>query len=259
MFGYKRHRLWQFALPVFCLVFFITGCNATQPYEMSTKHADEGKAQMIDIADAKLGGREPISQTTVFVCNQNVDPFELVLHEETERASLWLPSWLGGPYLVINQLSGNDSRQYTGDDVAIRILDSGIIFEASGETFTCSRDDKASIEEHAKLKGVSFRAVGNEPGWSLEIRPDLETAVGQRSQFLYDYGERQTVLVALTEESDSEKGTVIWTGQSSDDLPFSIILEGSLCSDTMSGEMFPTIVTVKLGSTVYRGCGRPLH
>ncbi len=34
----------------------------------------------------------------------------------------------------------------------------------------CTYDRRASIWEHAKLSGVDFRAVGNEPGWVLEVR-----------------------------------------------------------------------------------------
>ena len=38
-----------------------------------------------------------------------------------------------------------------------------------------------------------------------------------------------------------------------------VMIDGRLCHDTMSGEAFDTAVTVILDGKKYRGCGRALH
>ena len=60
------------------------------------------------------------------------------------------------------------------------------MLEVDGETIRgCTEDRYESIWEDAKLSGVDFRAVGNEPGWVLEIR-DSESI-----RFEYDYGQSE--------------------------------------------------------------------
>ena len=103
----------------------------------------------------------------------------------------------------------------------------------------------------ARDRGVGFRAVGNEPGWSLEIVP------GQWIHFIYQYGERELFTPLPEGRTDPESGRLTYhTVTESHDLRVDI--EEQDCSDTMSGEAFPTTVHVTLGGTLYRGCGRLL-
>ena len=84
----------------------------------------------------------------------------------------------------------------------------------------------------AKLRGVAFRAVGQEPGWLLEITN----------------GEA----ILLVEDKSARK-TVFQTGPGT-----SVTIEGIPCNDSMSGESFQTTVTVTLDGKTYTGCGRAL-
>lgn len=66
--------------------------------------------------------------------------------------------------------------------------DSGVTYWSKGEQAILEMDGTARREcgidrqwEEAKLRGVGFRAVGDEPGWWLEIEP------GKRILFLTDY------------------------------------------------------------------------
>ena len=49
----------------------------------------------------------------------------------------------------------------------------------------CVRDTVAAVWEDARIRGVDYRAVGNEPGWHLEI---VENG---RTVFVGDYGATQ--------------------------------------------------------------------
>lgn len=79
----------------------------------------------------------------------------------------------------------------------------------------------------AVAEGVSFRAIGQEPGWMLDILADG----GQR--LVLDYGTRIA-------EADS------------------VEVRAAPCRDTMSGHAFPYAVTVTVAGGVLEGCGMGL-
>ena len=121
-----------------------------------------------------------------------------------------------------------------------------------GGHLDCEHDRRASIWEHAKLNGVDFRAVGNEPGWVLEVRE------GVRLDLRYDYGQ-STLSVPITEtRSEAEARTTTFTG-TADGRTLVVTLSGEGCSDSMSDETFPTRVEVAFDERTLTGCGRPLH
>lgn len=116
----------------------------------------------------------------------------------------------------------------------------------------CVNNPGKAIWEHAKLNGVDFRAVGNEPGWHLEIMQDNELIyTGQYGQVTHtsSTSERHTdPATRKTEYTAAEKGHTL-----------SVTILGESCHDTMSGESFASTVTVVLDNKVFNGCGRALH
>ena len=116
----------------------------------------------------------------------------------------------------------------------------------------CDHDRRASIWEHAKLNGVNFRAMGNEPGWVLEIRE------GERLDLSYDYGAARLSVPIAERRLDVEEKMTVYEGRTGEG-SVRVTLRGERCLDTMSDEVFPTRVDVKLGEQSFSGCGRPLH
>lgn len=115
----------------------------------------------------------------------------------------------------------------------------------------CVNDRARAIWEHAKLGGVDFRAVGNEPGWHMEISPDSIVLVT-------DYGEQRYAFpTPAVEESPADRRSVFRATAGGHALE--VLLEARACRDTMSGEAFETTVTVTVDGGTLRGCGRPLH
>jgi len=107
---------------------------------------------------------------------------------------------------------------------------------------------KNNVWHKAKLRGVAFRAIGQEPGWLLEITNGKEillvTNTGQdRNSFPY----------VEPQEDKAARKTVF---QVNDDT--SVLIEGKPCSDTMSGESFEVTVTLTQGDKKLKGCGRAL-
>ena len=107
---------------------------------------------------------------------------------------------------------------------------------------------KNDVWHAAKLRGVAFRAVGQEPGWLLEITN------GEEILLVSDYGQnRHTFPYVEPQEDKAARRTVFQVNETT-----SVLIEGKPCSDTMSGESFEVTVEVSLGETVLKGCGRAL-
>ncbi|HEU5041519.1 MAG TPA: hypothetical protein VFT84_11885 [Gemmatimonadales bacterium] len=96
-----------------------------------------------------------------------------------------------------------------------------------------------------------FEAIGQEPGWKLEI------VKGKEIVFTYAYGASKAVTPAPRPETDPETGARTYRAVTeASDLAVSI--EPRACTDAMSGKPFETTVTVTLNGTAYHGCGGPL-
>ncbi|MDF1747305.1 MAG: MliC family protein [Alphaproteobacteria bacterium] len=98
----------------------------------------------------------------------------------------------------------------------------------------------------AAVRGVDFRAVGNEPGWLLEM--DEEQGVF----ILLDYGTQviktpppHLKIYPLTIRTEAHEIT--------------IVSKDSGCRDAMSGEYSPLTVTMTVDGKAYTGCGRRLQ
>jgi membrane-bound inhibitor of C-type lysozyme len=115
----------------------------------------------------------------------------------------------------------------------------------------CRENRVASIWEDAKLRGVDFRAVGNEPGWVLEIGP-------QEIVFEYDYGESRATFPLVAPRVDPDARRSVYTLLP--DGSAHVAIEGRRCLDSMADEpAYEATVEVVLGTRRFRGCGRALH
>jgi putative lipoprotein len=101
----------------------------------------------------------------------------------------------------------------------------------------------------ASGRGIDFRAVGQEPGWYLEI--DNEHVM----HLVYDYAERTatTPVPAPVVSSEGVSYTAV-----TDAHRLAVVIEPRPCSDAMSGQPFPSTVTVTIDGRTLRGCGRSL-
>jgi uncharacterized membrane protein len=117
---------------------------------------------------------------------------------------------------------------------------------------TGTANNQTSPWERAKLAGADFRAVGNEPGWDLEIRD------GDRIDFTYDYGAHSLSLPILQRQVDTERRETRYRASDFSEV-MTVLIEGIKCSDTMSDRVYSVTVRVQLGVTVYQGCGEALH
>lgn len=193
-------------------------------------------------------------ETFVYDCR---DPrggdFAITLRNGPGEAALWLPQRFEPVYRVLGQVVSASGAKYQDGDVVVWTKGDIALLEIDGETYRdCALNPYKSVWEGAKLSGIDFRAVGNEPGWLLEIRD------GRKLRFVYNYGEREVSLPAPAPVEEHATAQTLYTARDAEH-ELRIILQALPCQDAMSGEQFSTTVTVYLDGQRYRGCGRSLH
>jgi membrane-bound inhibitor of C-type lysozyme/uncharacterized membrane protein len=227
-------KLLNFILIILCCALALTaGCR-------------QGGDQAAAIDKSITVGRHPRTQTYVYECN---DGYGFVARIEGEKAWLFLPN---------GTISLPPVRSASG----ARYSDGSITFWSKGEEAlletdenshrNCRNNRRKAIWEDAKLNGIDFRAVGNEPAWYLEIR------TGDKIVFVGDYGQSRYQFVTPEPRIDQQSRITIYEAQEGEHQAV-IRIEGRACGDTMSDETFESTVTVTLDGKKYRGCGRALH
>ncbi len=94
---------------------------------------------------------------------------------------------------------------------------------------------------------IVFRAIGQEPGWRLEI--------GDTIDLLYRYGEARATLPAAA--PDISQDGVTRYAASNDAHTMTIVVTPAPCEDAMSGQPYPARVTVVIDGETLEGCGGP--
>lgn len=110
--------------------------------------------------------------------------------------------------------------------------------------------------ERARRAGVTLRAVGQEPGWLLEIWDN------RRVDLLLDYGDTHVMTPIASMEVDFTRGATTYRVlPPTSPLRMTIYAVDQACYDSMSGEGFVVTVVVDLNDAdrLYRGCGHWLN
>lgn len=223
-------------------------------YPVLTRGASDGGNELILRKIQHEAPEEPaMSGASVFVCESEKLSFSFTIEPMAGEAALWLPAELGGGYFSLPHVPAASGAKYEGEGIVVWLKGDEAMLEFHGTHYTgCRRDPYRSIWEGAKLSGVDYRAVGNEPGWHLEIRND-ETIM-----FVYNYGDSTVVVPAPAPDVDQDNRTSTYNAKS-DVHELTVIIKGESCSDTMSDESFEGSVTVILDGRTFNGCGRALH
>ena len=180
---------------------------------------------------------------------ETADALTFIARIEGETAWLFLPRQT----VSLPHVQTASGARYADGGTAFWSRADEATLEWRGERSTgCRNNPRSAVWEHAKLSGVDFRAVGQEPGWHLEIRR-ADTVV-----LVSDYGTARHTF-PWTEPVDDPRAlrTAYWMQSGPDELK--VVLELGPCYDTMSGEQFETRVTVWLNGRELTGCGRALH
>jgi putative lipoprotein len=130
------------------------------------------------------------------------------------------------------------------------------IVESGGRAYKdCRNDRRRAVWEDAKLNGVDFRAVGNEPGWYLDV---YDKGTPERIDFVADYGRDYYTFPQVQRETLQAPPRTRYLARIGPHR-LEVTLEPGPCADSMSGEPFAARVSVKLDNRSFVGCGRALH
>ncbi len=125
----------------------------------------------------------------------------------------------------------------------VSVNDGTLANEASDEA--ASND----VWQQAQRRGVTFRAIGQEPGWLLEITS------GREILLVTDYGQERSSFpyVGPVVHPAEQRTEFVLAGEST-----IVEIRAEPCRDTMSGEAFALSVTIRLPDRRLQGCGRAL-
>ena len=215
------------------IVLFLSGCLSAAPPQKT----DEAQPTRTDAKNPK---------TFVFECKP---AFSFVARIEDQTAWLFLLQTT----LSLPQVPAASGEKFSDKLTTFWIKNDTALLKNNNTTYrNCKNNRAKAIWEHAKLNGVSFRAVGNEPGWYLEIR-NQESIL-----FVADYGSSRDEFPAPQPMIDQQKRKTTYQTHS-DGKNLTVVIEGQPCMDSMSGETFAAQVSVMLNQKRYLGCGRALH
>ncbi|MDH5823243.1 hypothetical protein QFW77_09620 [Luteimonas sp. RD2P54] len=149
-------------------------------------------------------------------------------------------------------LSAQDTDKYADDAGNVFHAGEPASLALAGEPpRECAPTEHVSPWEEAAGRGIAFRAVGQEPGWLVEVGSGESPTLSAQ----LDYGERRIeVDAAVTLEGGSG-----FRGETSDGRPVDLAIARAACADPMSGERFEASATLRVGEREYRGCGAYLE
>lgn len=141
--------------------------------------------------------------------------------------------------------SASGSR-YADDEVMFWIRNDEALFERAGTKSVCRLNHQQTVLERARLRGVDYRAVGQEPGWFVELSRADDMVV----ELEYGADKRRY------ETPDPDREAVRWTYvRGWWPRRMTLVIESRECRDTMSGERFDTEAILTWRGEEYRGCG----
>jgi len=185
-------------------------------------------------------------ETYVYECS---DGYDFIARHQKGKVWLFLPE----KTIRLSHVPSGSGAKYSDGQITYWNKGHEVFFEIDDAKYlNCKNNQSAAIWEDAKFRGVDFRAVGNEPGWNLEI------IMSERIVFIGDYGQERYAFITAASSIDQQTRTTAYTAQN-DRNELSVTIVGRRCRDTMSDEVFETTVTVILDGKTYQGCGKALH
>lgn len=152
---------------------------------------------------------------------------------------------------LLSQVPAASGAKYTDEEVTLWSHGDEAMLDLGYRKYThCQLNRRRIPWEEARRRGVDFRAVGQEPGWYLEI------AHARQILFVAAYGS-QRVLFPTPEPVLDEEREIYEATDASHSLRVEVSLQH--CIDTMSGEVFDSRVQVSLDGKHYEGCGEALE
>jgi uncharacterized membrane protein/membrane-bound inhibitor of C-type lysozyme len=153
----------------------------------------------------------------------------------------------GERYWTLQRTVSASGEKYQAGRILYWSRGESALFEVDDKLFLdCSGSNLSKPRQQARQSGVLIRAVGQEPGWIVEISPAgtlLVTDYGQNRQELPE----PVVTPGAVGESDRYQ----IKGQSQ---RIELVITKTSCQDSMSGEIFPAQALLIMDDQNFNGC-----
>ncbi len=185
------------------------------------------------------------SKTFVYECQDNKH-FIIQMQKDNK---VWL--FTDKLSLSLQKVHSESGLKYEKEGISYFVKGYTAFLETADTKYThCTNNHYKAIWEDAKLRGNDFRAIGNEPGWYLEIVEE-----GTKTLLVTEYGKERYELHLPKPFISQKTRTTRYRIKGFID----ILIEGKKCSDSISNKVFESTVSIKLHDKTYKGCGKSLH
>lgn len=218
---------------------FIIGC--------SSEPAPKTFPEKSKSADISLPDFSTISTEDVYAYNCG-DSLDFAAHVKPDSSWLFLPDTT----LKVMPVTSGSGAKYQGSGYIYWSKgNEAILQEPTGSFLTCQTVPQEKSWQAARIRDVDFRALGQEPGWYLEIRH------GGQMTYIGNYGNDSLTVATPTPTVDSAASSRVYKTETASQ-NISVEIAEEPCTDSMSGFQFPSTVTVTVDGETYQGCGRQL-
>jgi uncharacterized lipoprotein YbaY/uncharacterized membrane protein len=152
-----------------------------------------------------------------------------------------------GESSIVLPLVDSNPVRYATDTTTLSGLNEYVRIDGPLGHLVCRSAPAEVPWEEARLRGIDFRAVGDDPDWTLDIDE------GVRIEFVANHGATRLVGVPEQSQSSAQRMTVTATG---DGHALQVAIERRTCTNSAGTTTQSTIVT--LDGETYAGCGRAL-
>lgn len=133
--------------------------------------------------------------------------------------------------------------RFGDDEVSFHQKGSDATLTYAGGHYPCHPREQASPWVVAREQGLTVRAMGQEPGWTVDVGPAPAYAVSAR----WRYGEAE---LSVPQTSATADGFI------TDDGRLRLTLEAARCEDVMSGIVFAWRAHLQTEGANWSGCAR---
>ncbi len=175
--------------------------------------------------------------------------FHVSAAPDGDQWTVFLPGRFAPQSRVAHQVPAASGVKFEGPDLLLWTKGPEARVDINGRSFrSCTR--VVSPPPAGSTLAPRFRALGQEPGWSLTLFPD-------RLWFVGAYGRRPLAFPLPEPTGDLAANRTTYRAETPAHT-LRVVLRDTSCTDTMSGASFPYTVSLTLNDTTYAGCGTPL-
>ena len=211
--------------------------------ELRLSYNTSGELKFVRETPAAAAAPE-VGRTFVYDCDGDLS---FTVRTGPAEVALWAPASLGGAYQVLSLARAASGARYEEGDTAFWSKGDLATFELAGQRYVDCRSNPRQVPwADAARRGATFRALGNEPAWYVEIFPE-------RLAIVTELGTNRAELPHGGPVVDGGRTTY---RAAADGRAATVVVERRACADTMSGEGFEAAATVTFENRTLTGCGR---